>query len=531
LAHSDPNTISRLRGLLDVTRLVRDETDIGRLLDAIAATIATSLGYRTVVINLYRPAWNDFEVSAVYGSEEARATLLGDTLPWEAWSPLLEDRFRRAGAYLIPHGTFDWTTDTGRRYVPGWTPSDDPDSWHPDDELFVPMQHSAGHMLGIISVGEPVTGRRPGDAEIEVLVAVAEHAALALEGAQENAAAKRHGLALDHLMQVSSQMTETLATDSVLQAICRGIHDALGFLKVRLDLPDSVTGVFSQRAAIGWTDAELGQNAPTSVWELAPLLDPPFETEGCYLLTESEAMSRLPVGHRAYESRMNGSGPWAWDRHWLAVPLWDRRGQMIGLIWVDDPADRLLPSKPLLQTLRLFANQATSALDSAGRLQEMRFLAEHDALTRLLNRRAFSARLEVEIGRARRYGHPFALVLCDLDGFKLVNDRHGHMTGDEVLARVASALQRSLRTADAAFRIGGDEFAVILPETTADHTAPVLQRLTRAVAEAGADLQVDASFGIALFPTDGEDEDALFRAADSALYTRKRAQTGGSAAA
>ena len=531
MAQTDPNTISRLRGLLEVTRLVRDETDTGRLLDAIAATIGESLGYRTVVVNLYRPAWNDFEVTTVYGSEEARATLLGDTLPWDAWAPLLDESFQRCGAYLIPHGTFDWTTDTGRRYVPGWTPSDDPDAWHPDDELFVPMRHSAGHMLGIMSVGEPVTGRRPGESELEVLVAVIEHAALALEGAQDIAAKQRHRLALDHLLQVSSQMTETLATDAVLQAVCRGIHDALGYQKVRLDLPEPASGVFMPRAAIGWVDSELSENAPLSVWELAPLLDPPFETEGCFLLSEAEGLSRLPDGHQAYTSRLNGSGPWAWDRHWLAIPLTDRRGHMIGLIWVDDPADRLLPSKALLQTLRLFANQATAALESSGRFQEMRFLAEHDALTRLLNRRAFSARLDAEVGRALRYRRPFGLVLCDLDGFKGVNDRHGHLTGDQVLSRAATALQRSVRTADAVFRIGGDEFAVILPETTIEQMAPVLQRLDRAVADSCADMGVDASFGVGVFPGDGEDADSLFRAADAAMYAHKRAQSEDSAAA
>jgi diguanylate cyclase (GGDEF)-like protein len=531
LLHHTPNTISRLRGLLAVTKLVRDEPDTGRLLEAIATTIAQSLGYRTVVINLYRPAWNHFEVTTVHGNDEARAALLGDTLPWEAWSPLLEERFCQAGAYLIPHGAFDWTNDTGRRYVPGWTPLNDPDAWHPDDELFVPLRHSAGHMLGILSVGEPVSGIRPNIGELEVLGAVAEHAALALEGAQENAAAQRHRLALDHLLQVSSQMTETLAIDAVLQAVCRGIHDALGFQKVRLDLPDPITGVYSARAVTGWTEAEIHQNGAISTWELAPLLDPMFETEGCFLLTDADAMRRLPEGYRTYVSRLNGAGPWAWDRHWLAVPLIDRDEKMIGVVWADDPADRLLPSKPLLQTLRLFANQATSALESAGRFERVRYLAEHDTLTRLLNRRAFSNRLEIELGRARRYQRPLALAVCDLDGFKLVNDQHGHLTGDQVLARVAAALQSSVRLADSVFRIGGDEFAAILPETTVEQMTPVLQRLSQAVADAVADMGVRASFGAGQYPEDGDDEDSLFRAADAAMYAEKRGQSGESRAA
>ena len=150
------------------------------------------------------------------------------------------------------------------------------------------------------------------------------------------------------------------------------------------------------------------------------------------------------------------------------VPLWSRTGDVMGVIWADDPTDRLVPSQRKLQALRVFANQATTALDTAAQYEEMQFLAEHDPLTRLLNRRAFNERLEQEVSRSMRYGHPMALVLCDLNGFKALNDRNGHAAGDEALEVVGGVLTACLRTADAAFRIGGDEFALILPETGED---------------------------------------------------------------
>jgi len=521
VAKPDSTTVTRLRGLLEVTRLMRDEQDVDRLLDAIARTIAQSLAYRTVVINLYRPAWNDFQVTTVHGSPEAQAELLGDRLPWEAWAPLLDDHYRRGGAYLIAHGTFDWTDDVGRRYIPDIEPSDDPDAWHPDDELFVPLVHSDGHVLGILSVGEPVSGTRPGEAELDVLVAVAEHAALALQAAQENASSQAHRTALAELLQVSSSLTESLSTDAVLQAICRGINGALGFHKVLLELPDPLTGVFVTRASHGWQPEQLAENSPSSLWQLAPLLDPPFEIEGCYLLPEHEALARLPAGHTSSRSRLNGSGPWAWDHHYLAVPLHDRDGTVVGMIWADDPADRLLPTRPMLQALRVFANQAAAALDSAGRFQEMRFLAEHDPLTRLLNRRAFTTRLKAEIARSQRHSHEFALVLCDLDGFKQINDREGHLAGDEILNHAAAVLGAAVRAEDTPFRVGGDEFALILAETTAAEARPVVERLAGALAGA-ADRPLSASFGVSVFPRDGGGHDALFRAADAAMYTAKR---------
>ena len=143
--------------------------------------------------------------------------------------------------------------------------------------------------------------------------------------------------------------------------------------------------MFVTRATAGWTLDELAQNAPLSMWELAPLLDPPFEIEGCYLLTHEQALSRLPgrpphvpVGDE--RPRPLGLGQ-ALARRCRSSTA---RASVIGVIWADDPDDRLVPSRQLMQALRVFANQATAALDSAARFEEVRFLAEHDPLTRLL---------------------------------------------------------------------------------------------------------------------------------------------------
>ena len=97
-------TISPLRGLVEVTRLLRAREDLPALLDAVARTIGESLGYRTVAVNLYRPEWDDFEVTTVYGNEEARTVLLGNARPGDDWTVLLSDRFERRGAYVVPSG-------------------------------------------------------------------------------------------------------------------------------------------------------------------------------------------------------------------------------------------------------------------------------------------------------------------------------------------------------------------------------------------------------------------------------------------
>ncbi|HVI17704.1 MAG TPA: hypothetical protein VM712_04970, partial [Gaiellales bacterium] len=113
-----------------MTRLVRSDEDLDHLLAAIARTTAESLGFGTVVLNLYRRAWDDFCTTTVHGSPHARETLLGDARGWDVWGRVLDDRFLRKGAYLVPHGTFDWDELAPRSYVPQLPRQAAQDAWH-----------------------------------------------------------------------------------------------------------------------------------------------------------------------------------------------------------------------------------------------------------------------------------------------------------------------------------------------------------------------------------------------------------------
>lgn len=522
-------TISPLRGLVEVTRLLRAREDLPALLDAVARTIGESLGYRTVAINLYRPAWDDFEVTTVYGNEEARATLLGNARPGDDWTVLLAERFERRGAYVVPSGSVDWDS-LGPSYVPEGTAGDDPDAWDPEDALFVALRDQHGNLLGILSVDEPVSGRRPTDDELDVLVSLADHGAIALEAAREAAASARHQRALEELLAVSSRITGETSNAEILRRVCTGIRDALDFQNVCAALVDPQNGAVVPQAAAGWQLEELRQRELVTVAQIEPLLDDEFLTEGCYLLTHEEARTRLAGDVDVYPSQLNGRGPWAWNRHWLIVPLRDGHGALLGIIWVDNPCDRLVPSADRLQALRIFANDASAALVSGRHLGELRFLADHDPLTRLLNRRAFVNRLEGEVARVGRYRRSFGLVIADLDDFKQLNDRFGHPAGDEALVSFANALSESLRKPDDAFRIGGDEFALLISEATEEDTRQVVARveaLLEGLAAGGQPWAADlsASFGSAACPEVADDAQTLFRLADEALYDAKRSGT------
>jgi diguanylate cyclase (GGDEF)-like protein len=150
---------------------------------------------------------------------------------------------------------------------------------------------------------------------------------------------------------------------------------------------------------------------------------------------------------------------------------------------------------------------------------DLREAASTDPLTGLLNRRAFAERFGHELAVARRAGRPFALVLLDVDRFKTINDRHGHAAGDATLVALAGALTGAVREVDTVARIGGDEFALLLPDTDDAGVRETAQRVTALVA--GRDLPA-VSAGCAVYGPDGQTMDDLVRAADVALYAAKR---------
>jgi diguanylate cyclase (GGDEF)-like protein len=210
----------------------------------------------------------------------------------------------------------------------------------------------------------------------------------------------------------------------------------------------------------------------------------------------------------------------------LAVPL-ASEGEHLGYLTAYSRKGRSAFGVSSAAELEELALRAGPAIDNARRFREARQLADLDALTGLHNRRYFHETLQREVARAHRYSRSLALVVFDLDDFKAINDRIGHLAGDAVLAEAADRVRDVVRSADVACRVGGDEFAVILPESTLTDADQLYKRLshavsTRSVGQAG---RLCLSAGVTELRPD-DDAVAFFERADEALYRAKDAGKG-----
>jgi diguanylate cyclase (GGDEF)-like protein len=223
----------------------------------------------------------------------------------------------------------------------------------------------------------------------------------------------------------------------------------------------------------------------------------------------------------------------------LGFPLVCRQrtvGVLVGL----DPVPSAAPPSlgpSLIQTLRTLLEPAAIALDNALALQKAEALSVTDDLTRLYNSRFLNQVLRRETKRASRSGRPLSMVFVDLDGFKQVNDRYGHLSGSKALVEAAAIIRGCARETDVVARFGGDEFALVLPDTGRDGAQSVAARIrerlgsARFLAADGLSVHLTASIGVATLPDVAGSAEELIRAADMAMYRVKASGKDGIAVA
>jgi two-component system, cell cycle response regulator len=298
----------------------------------------------------------------------------------------------------------------------------------------------------------------------------------------------------------------------------------LGELAGTIDLDEVLARVLEAAGAMRGVDAALVTVATTS-GEQPIVATVGLSTEEA----ETQAMAGPPPDGRAARSMTisyeypEGAEAATDDviSHGVAVPIPAETGP-IGYLTVFSRSSAQTFNDADRRSLEDLATRAGPAIENASRFREARQLADLDALTGLHNRRYFHETLGREVARAHRYGRRLALVVFDLDDFKAINDRIGHLAGDGVLAEVAERVRSVVRSADVACRVGGDEFGIILPESTLTDAEQLSHRMQAAVAsrpigDAGT-LQLSA--GAAELRSE-DDATKFFERADDALYRAK----------
>jgi diguanylate cyclase (GGDEF)-like protein len=404
---------------------------------------------------------------------------------------------------LVP----DANADPRGASIPG---TDDVD----ESMLVVPMRYD-DQVVGVITLSKLGLGQFD-DHDLRLLSILADGAATALESARNLARAQALAGELRLLLSVSAELAATLDLREVANILARHLATLLEVEECaisRWDRPNDRV-------------ISLGYYPPIPVEELEP-----FFAIGAYPRTMRVLIDQVPElidadepdADPAEASLLRKDG----NRSLVMLPL-VASGESIGLVELISK-HRIDLDNERLALARTIANEAAIALENARLYEEARSLADRDPLTGFFNHRYLHERFGQEAVRARRNHRPLSLLMLDLDDFKLVNDTFGHLLGDDVLRWTAELIRRTLRASDSPARYGGDESAILLPESDSDEALATASRLSEAFAaepfsrDSRICVPIGVSIGTATFPADGRTAAELIAVADAGPDRVKRA--------
>lgn len=406
-------------------------------------------------------------------------------------------------------------------------------------QIAYPLKYG-GQVLGVLDVQsearDAFTAR-----DRRILAALADQCAIALSNARQYATAgarlqslgaaraqlERYAEYLERRQEdlklvnaVSAAASATLNLDRILGSAVRSVADGMRVDRCSVGILDD------DQTRIEIAAEYRPDGRPTNVGVRLPL-------------GQATALARTVAQRRTIASEDALADPLFADvrsemtamhvRGTVIVPL-VAGGRVIGTLSVNSSAAPRRFTADEIEVLETVANQLALGVRNARLYGRARDRANEDSLTGIFNHRYLHERLEHELLRAKRAGHPLAIALFDLDNFKMFNDTFGHQAGDEVLRVVAATLGMCLRGTDIGGRYGGDEFLVILPQADEPGAQMLLDRVRRKLeeqAKAGfPPVPIELSAGIAVYPRDGQTKRDLIARADQAMYARKRTDTG-----
>ena len=389
--------------------------------------------------------------------------------------------------------------------------------------LLVPMRYES-EVTGIIVLSRLGLGRFDDD-DLRLLQVLADQAAVAVENARLLAGRDRlveELAALLDISQAGSVAQDEVTLAGVLAGKLMQVTHADACSISRLDEGSTLLHT------LGWQGGATGASQDTGAGAVIDVLEHP--------LTRRVLLDGMPqLLHRvaddldiAERSVMEALGA-----HTLLMLPLNAGGRTIGLAALYATSEVRDFSEYEMNVYRTMANQAAAVLENARLMGQLRTAADVDQVTGVNNHRHLQERLKQEVARSSRTHAPLAVLMIDLDGFKTINDVHGHSDGDRVLHNVAAGLKLAVRTNDVVARYGGDEFVVLMPDTDEAAGRVVAERVVAGVRAQrhqlsdGTEGHVSCSAGLAIYPDDGRTAATLLKAADAAMYSVKRA--GGSA--